>query len=268
MAHEFKKNKNSQRWISVIISGCTSLVVTLVGLLFFYTNQPAISQVQSSFLSQMVGTWKIESITPEPLTMIVSSEGKFTIISPTNPKEAFEVAKISRLSDNAKVPDGVMVQTVAMQQRNQTHRVQQSEGRSFVGSLNRGQQAHFIEDSKWGNSIEALGVGLPAETEGYRYRTEVVKSIQTIDDAILQGQKIPTAPGIAIQTGIAKQPEFKSYLGVVYLRSVTNPPSNSQDVTPIAILCESQQPTMKVPDLPKFDGKTMQCPTGYINLYQ
>ncbi|MFN5856568.1 MAG: type IV pilin-like G/H family protein [Pseudanabaenaceae cyanobacterium] len=267
MTHEFKKNKTSQRWISIIISGCTSLVVSLVALLFFYTNQPVISQVQSSVLSQMVGTWKIESSTPEPLTMIVSPEGKFTIISPTNPKEAVEIAKLTRLSDSTKVPDGVTVQTMAMMMASQRSKARQSEAKVSVGAMNRGQQAYFIENSKWGDSIESLGVGIKPETTNYRYRTEVVKSTQTIDNAILQAQKIPPDPGIAIQTGIAKQSGLKSYLGAVYLRSVTNPPSSPRDVTSMAILCESEQPTMTPPDLPKFNGETMQCPAGYISFY-
>jgi len=188
MTHEFKKNKTSQRWISIIISGCTSLVVSLVALLFFYTNQPAISQVQSSLLSQIVGTWKIQSTTPEPLTMIVSPEGKFTIINPTNPKEAFEFAQVTKLSDNTKVPDGVTVQTMAMVMASQRSKARQSEAKVSVGAMNRGQQAYFLENSKWGDSIQSLVFGIKHETTNFRYRTEVVKSTQTIDNAILQVQ--------------------------------------------------------------------------------
>ncbi len=265
MANQWRKYQGSHGLITVMISLLTSLVMSVVVLLLFYTHQPAESQVPSALLSQLAGTWKVESISPEPFTVIVSSEGKFTVINPTNPKEAVEIVKLTRLSDSTKVPEGITVQTMATQLSQNVYSARQAEARVYIGSMNRAQQAYFLENSKWSDSIEALGIGINPETPNYRSRTEVVKSIQTIDNEILQVQKIPPSPGIAVQTAIAKKENLKSYVGVVYLSTTVNPQSSNQptEITPYAILCQSNKPTMKAPGLPKFDGIRMQCPDGY-----
>ncbi len=133
---------------------------------------------------------------------------------------------------------------------NQANRAKQSEARTYVSSLTRGQQAHFIEKDKWAKTFEEIGLGINTESENYQYNIQNVDSIQTVD--------IKNYPGITVQTATSKKEGLKSYLGIAYLSG-----SSSSDLTTIAIFCESNEPTTKAAGLPKLDGKALQCPDGY-----
>ena len=49
------------------------------------------------------------------------------------------------------------------------NKAKQSEARTYVGSMNRGQQAYFIEKDAFANSIEKLGLGIKTKTVNYQY---------------------------------------------------------------------------------------------------
>lgn len=132
----------------------------------------------------------------------------------------------------------------------QLNRARQSEAKTYVSSLTKGQQYFFIEKEKWAKTIEETDVGIKAESDNYRYNVQNVDSIKTVD--------IKNYPGITVQTATAKKEGLKSYLGAAYLSG-----SSSSDVSPIAIFCESNEPTTKESGLPKFDGQALQCPDGY-----
>jgi type IV pilus assembly protein PilA len=106
---------------------------------------------------------------------------------------------------------------------NQTAKAKQSEARTYVGSLNKGQQAYYSEKSRFGTSIDVLGVGLKTDTTNYTYDTSNT-GIGTNATAVSQGYS-QFAP-------------IRAYAGVVSLSSV----ASSSDVTSLAILCESNQP--------------------------
>ena len=50
-----------------------------------------------------------------------------------------------------------------------------SEGRQYVGSMNRAQQARFAENNAFGTSIDALGLGIKTETTYYKYSLHATK---------------------------------------------------------------------------------------------
>ena len=52
---------------------------------------------------------------------------------------------------------------------NQANRARQSEAATYVGSVNRGQQAYRLENTTFGNRVDLLGLGIQTETEYYRY---------------------------------------------------------------------------------------------------
>jgi hypothetical protein len=135
-------------------------------------------------------------------------------------------------------------------ERGESQRAMRHEGKSYIGTLTRGQQNYFLEKKKWAKSIEEFEIGIKAETENYRYSIQNIDPIKTVD--------IKNYPGIMVQTGTAKKEELKSYLGAAYLSG----PSSSEMKT-ITILCESNEPTTKEAGLPKLDGKALQCPDGY-----
>ena len=133
---------------------------------------------------------------------------------------------------------------------NQANRAKQSEAKTYVSTLTKGQQIFFIEKEKWAKTIEETDLGIKAESENYRYNIQNIDSIKTVD--------IKNYPGITVQTATAKKEGLKSYLAAAYLSG-----SSSSDVTTIAIFCESNEPTTKEAGLPKFDGQALQCPDGY-----
>ncbi|HEY9880399.1 MAG TPA: type IV pilin-like G/H family protein [Leptolyngbyaceae cyanobacterium] len=52
---------------------------------------------------------------------------------------------------------------------NQASNAKQSEARTYVGSMLRGQQAYFIEKGAFTTSIDQLGLGISSDTENYTY---------------------------------------------------------------------------------------------------
>ena len=103
---------------------------------------------------------------------------------------------------------------------NQANKAKQSEAKTYVGSINKSQQAYYTERSTFITSIDALGVGIATETLNYQYTVEN----QDLDkNAVSLGQtNFDTA--------------LSSYGGVVFL--VT---SNS-GTTSRTILCETKNP--------------------------
>ena len=52
---------------------------------------------------------------------------------------------------------------------NQANKAKQSEAKTYIGSMNKAQQAYFVEKSKFTTSITQLGVGIQTETTNYKY---------------------------------------------------------------------------------------------------
>jgi hypothetical protein len=123
-------------------------------------------------------------------------------------------------------------------------RAWQSEAKTYVGAMNRSQQAFFLEKEYFTNKLEDLGLGIKPQTENYKYQIMVLDSKKGVQNIAL-----------------AQKDNLKSYTGLVY----TVPMPDPRDVTSIAILCESQKPTRTSP--PKFKlTPNPTCPEGYVDL--
>ncbi|MGB3236901.1 MAG: type IV pilin-like G/H family protein [Geitlerinemataceae cyanobacterium] len=103
-------------------------------------------------------------------------------------------------------------------------KARESEGKSFVGAINRAQQAYKLENEKFATTIEETGVGLPPETENYRM--EIVP------------QPDPTRS--VMVTATAKQEGISSYMGAVFIVN---------DST-FSIICETNEPSQTPPEMP------------------
>jgi prepilin-type N-terminal cleavage/methylation domain-containing protein len=101
---------------------------------------------------------------------------------------------------------------------NQANKAKQSEARTYVGSLNKGQQAYFTEKSTFG-AMDALGVGVKTQTVNYSYA-----STGTATRADSSGN-----------TTVAV---LRTYTGAVTLKAV----GATSDQTSVAILCEKTAP--------------------------
>lgn len=135
--------------------------------------------------------------------------------------------KISNIADLQANTEGAI---------GQTNEARQVEARNNLGSLNRVQQAYYLENAKFGTNIQELGIGIPPETENYRYRI-------TTEDA-----------RVAIMTASAKRSELKSYTGVVWVSQ-----RDGQNLT-YARLCETNEPSMSAPSISQTStGLEYQC---------
>lgn len=114
------------------------------------------------------------------------------------------------------------------------------EGQQYVGSMNRAQQAHFLETNRFANTIARLGIGIRTSTNTYTY------SINNLGKA-------------TFHYGVARRPGLKSYVGAVFIIPPTfKPPAFSPPGTgriemtsaqTRAIVCQSISPS-QVPPLP------------------
>jgi type IV pilus assembly protein PilA len=101
----------------------------------------------------------------------------------------------------------------------------QSEAKAYVGSMNKGQQAYFIENDAFANSIEKLGIGIKTKTANYQY-------------------SLQTTPKTAFSYGVALKhttKPIKSYVGAVFLVPVKKDKTKAAkpQMETVAILCET-----------------------------
>jgi hypothetical protein len=114
----------------------------------------------------------------------------------------------------------------------------QDTARMYVGSMNRAQQAYFLENSKFAQKMEQLGLDKPIEAD-YRYQI------------VSQGNGTQQV----MATGQAQKPGLKSYSGAVF---VVTPPGG--ETTVIAGMCETKVASPKPPALPKLVSAPNQMP--------
>ena len=115
----------------------------------------------------------------------------------------------------------------------QANKAKQSEAKTYVGSLNKGQQAFFTEQSKFADDISQLGVGIKTQTTNYTYNTSAAGAL-TNATAVSRASLTTSAAGL------------KAYAGKVALQVA----GSASDVTSVAILCETKGPATAAPAEP------------------
>ncbi|NJR69749.1 MAG: prepilin-type N-terminal cleavage/methylation domain-containing protein [Synechococcales cyanobacterium CRU_2_2] len=107
---------------------------------------------------------------------------------------------------------------------NQANKARQSEAKTYVGSMNRAQQAYYLENATFigaQTSFEELALGISTETDNYNYRVA------------------GNTPRVSV-TNHAETREadaaFKAYLGGV---SISQLSATSTESSSLAVLCEA-----------------------------
>lgn len=123
--------------------------------------------------------------------------------------------------------------------------------KSTVGSMNRAQQAYYLENSRFAQTIAELGIGVAPDSDFYSYR------IFTYPDR----QKA------VMLAAVPKKNGFKTYIGWVNIVRTTFKVSGKTDVelTSVAVLCESEVAKPLLPRLPATVPQTgpMTCPAEF-----
>ncbi|NET60669.1 MAG: hypothetical protein F6K47_32375 [Symploca sp. SIO2E6] len=164
-------------------------------------------------------------------------------IEGTNPGEprptAFdsEATVFSKVDDATTLPPGVEIIDVEARLR----KAQESEGKIYISSMNRAQQAYRLENEQFASNLQELGLGIESETEIYRYQI-----LPQSDRASL-----------VMMTATAKVPELRSYTGAVFVVD--------GQATTVTAICETDQPSSTPPAMPTVPSQGsagIQCPPG------
>lgn len=84
---------------------------------------------------------------------------------------------------------------------NQANRARQSEATTYIGSINRGQQAYRLENPTFANTIPLLGLGIQAGTEFYTYSVGLPTSGVLTTSAM--GRAVPKDESLLGFAGVA-----------------------------------------------------------------
>ncbi len=119
------------------------------------------------------------------------------------------------------------------------------EARQYVGSMNRAQEALFIEKSAFATSVDALGLGIKTETTNFKYSIRATKKA-------------------AFNYAVAKENDLKSYVGGVFLVPAKNfePNAAKEEITTTSILCEADFPGTIKPADPTYENGKDACGKG------
>jgi prepilin-type N-terminal cleavage/methylation domain-containing protein len=127
---------------------------------------------------------------------------------------------------------------------NQANKGKQSEAKQYSGSMNRAQQAFFLENGEFTTELNKLGMGIRSQTENYAY--EIGGSATS---------------GVS-NNGYSLKAPLKSYVGVVTLSTQ----SGTSEATTLAVLCESDSVGIGAKREPGFDGTQPSCPANFAQL--
>lgn len=116
---------------------------------------------------------------------------------------------------------------------NQANKAKQSEARTYVGSMNRAQQAYYLEKGQFvdaaATSFANLGLGVATVTQNYAY---VVSGGGTGATSVVN-HAVTIAPGTSNATA-STTPSVKAYLGGVSISTV----QNTGEASTLAVLCQ------------------------------
>ena len=118
----------------------------------------------------------------------------------------------------------------------QANKAKQSEAKQYIASMNKGQQAYYVEMAEFSNNISDLGLGIKSETENYSYNISKVNYSRYV-----------------ISTATAKNEQLKSYSSIVYL----------DDNTTTSMICETDEPSLTAPADFEY---VYVCPSGSSRL--
>ncbi|MEH2359269.1 type IV pilin-like G/H family protein [Nostoc sp.] len=135
---------------------------------------------------------------------------------------------------------------------NQANKAKQSEAKTYVGSMNRAQQAFYLENTLFTTAIGSLGLGIVTQTVNYQYSV-----------AYTSGESVATNRA---NVNVATAP-LKAYVGGL---EVTNLGATSEATT-IAVLCEATNPMSNGGVNASgttfgYVAGTITCPTSFVSL--
>ena len=117
---------------------------------------------------------------------------------------------------------------------NQANKARQTEAKTYIGSMNRAQQAEYMEQGSFTVDAGELGLGISSETASYIYRISVSSAAgnSVVNRAIPSDGSFSNVPGS--QVGVL------AYLGGV---KAGRHSSTGESIT-LSVICEALAPTI------------------------
>lgn len=119
---------------------------------------------------------------------------------------------------------------------NQANKAKQAEAKTYVGSMNRAQQAFYLENNYMtafganGDGFGALGLGIATKTVNFQY--SMAGGVTEAPDTV----KVGDASGQVTNQALPRSASLKAYIGGVSLGSV----ATTSEATTLAVLCEAK----------------------------
>ena len=121
------------------------------------------------------------------------------------------------------------------------NKAKQSEGKQYLSSINRAQQAYFAETGAFSNSVKALDLGIKTQTTNYNYSILATKNA-------------------AFNYGVARSNNLRSYVGAVFLVPVSQ--AANKEKTTVSILCAANSPGNTQAPAPILQKGNPVCAAG------
>ncbi|MEL6129961.1 MAG: type IV pilin-like G/H family protein [Cyanobacteria bacterium J06636_28] len=119
---------------------------------------------------------------------------------------------------------------------NQANRAKQSEAETYIGTLNRTQQAYRLEEPRFSPDLASLGAGLKFETNNFRYGDTGTYATMNIGQAATTATSAdPFDDGAKFFAAADDATAVKDYAGMAYILI-----ESTGDATTTAILCEEE----------------------------
>ena len=130
---------------------------------------------------------------------------------------------------------------------NQANKAKESEAKTYVGTMNRAQQAFYLEKNSFTTNFGALGLGVDTQTVNYVYAITA-----------------PAAgPGTAVSNrGYAAGAALKSYVGGVNIGLI----AATSEATTLAVMCEEDNASANAPSPATYAAAGPTCPIDYSPL--
>ena len=116
---------------------------------------------------------------------------------------------------------------------NQANKARQSEAKTYVGSMNRAQQAYYLENAQFvvaQTSFEDLAMGISTQTDNYTYHIDTQNGVTK--DAV------QSAETTGLKGAAAADAAYKAYAGGV---SISQLSTSSNESSSLAVLCEGKK---------------------------
>jgi uncharacterized protein YjbI with pentapeptide repeats len=155
-----------------------------------------------------------------------------------------------------ELPDGVSQEPIAAlfpkpAPKPAIDRPDEAQAKQYVATLNRAQQAYYLENNRVTNQFDDLQTGLSIATPSYRYRLFIA----------------PNRYPAALHVGLPKDTTLHTFLGFVNIRTITEGQFKGETTTH-AILCVSDKPATPMPlwttiDYQRKETQPIPCPKGF-----